>query len=101
MMCKIKGWIQKGGHYDVQIKGRGTRHYDVEMTGWMQKGGIISCKLKGWMDKGEHYNVEMKGCMQKGGHYYVQIKTGGWKREGIMLWKLQGGCKRGALSVAN
>ena len=20
MMCKLKGWIDKGGHYDVQIK---------------------------------------------------------------------------------
>ena len=24
----------------------------MEMTGWMQKGGIIRLKLKGWMDKG-------------------------------------------------
>ena len=22
-------------------------HYDVEMKGWMQKDGIIRCKLKG------------------------------------------------------
>ena len=28
MMCKLKGWMDKGGHYDV------------EMKGWMQKGGI-------------------------------------------------------------
>ena len=27
MMCKFKGRIDKGGHYDV------------EMKGWMQKGG--------------------------------------------------------------
>ena len=20
MMCKLKGWMDKGGHYDVQIK---------------------------------------------------------------------------------
>ena len=20
MMCKFKGWMEKGGHYDVQIK---------------------------------------------------------------------------------
>ena len=26
------------------------------------------------MDKEGHYDVEMKGWMQKGGHYYVQIK---------------------------
>ena len=24
-MCKLKGWMDKGGHYDVEIKG------------WMQK----------------------------------------------------------------
>ena len=35
MMCKLKGRMDKGGHYDV------------EMKGWMQKGGIIMCKLKG------------------------------------------------------
>ena len=28
MMCKLKGWMDKGGHYDV------------EMKGCMQKGGI-------------------------------------------------------------
>ena len=21
MMCKLKGWIDKGGHYDVEMKG--------------------------------------------------------------------------------
>ena len=51
-MCKLKGGMDKGGHYDV------------EMTGWMQNGGIIRCKLKGRMDKGVHY-VEMKGWMEK------------------------------------
>ena len=29
MMCKLKGRIDKGGHYDV------------EMKGWMQKGGAL------------------------------------------------------------
>ena len=29
MMCKLKGRMHKGGHYDV------------EMKGWMQKRGII------------------------------------------------------------
>ena len=53
MMCKLKGWMDKGGHYDV------------EMKGWMQKGGITMCKLKGRMDKGGHYDVEMKGWMEK------------------------------------
>ena len=28
MMCKLKGRMDKGGHYDVEKKG------------WMQKGGI-------------------------------------------------------------
>ena len=53
MMCKLKGRMDKGGHYDV------------EMKGWMQKGGIMMCKLKGRMYKGGHYDVEMKVCMQK------------------------------------
>ena len=35
-------------------------HYDVTMKGWMQKRGIMMCKLKGWTDKGEHYDVETK-----------------------------------------
>ena len=34
MMCKLKGGMDKRGHYDV------------EMKRWMQKGGIIRCKLK-------------------------------------------------------
>ena len=28
MMCKLKGWMNKGEHYDVEIKG------------WMQMGAI-------------------------------------------------------------
>ena len=50
MMCKLKGRMDKGEHYDVEIKG------------WMPKGGIIRCKLKWRTDKGGHYDVEMKGC---------------------------------------
>ena len=38
------------------------------------KGGVIKCKLKGGMDKKGHYDVEMTGWMQKGEHYQVQIK---------------------------
>ena len=34
MMRKLKEGMDKGGHYDV------------EMKGWMQKGSIIRCKLK-------------------------------------------------------
>ena len=52
MMCKLKGGMTKGGHYDVEI------------TGWMQKGGI-RCKLKGRMRKRGHYEVEIKGWMVK------------------------------------
>ena len=51
-MCKLKGRIDKGGLYDVEMK--------VEA-----KGGIMMCKLKGQMDKVGHYDVEMKGWMQK------------------------------------
>ena len=53
MMCKFKGRMDNLGHYDVQ------------MRGWMQKGGIFRCKLKGQMDKGVHYDVKMKGWMEK------------------------------------
>ena len=52
MMCKLKGGMDKGGHYGV------------ERQVWMQKGGILRCKLKGLMDKGLHYDVEMKGWME-------------------------------------
>ena len=34
MMCKLKGWMDKGGHYDV------------EMKGWMQKGGHYYVQIK-------------------------------------------------------
>ena len=53
MMCKLKGRMDKGGHYDV------------EMKGWMQKGGIIMWKLNGWIDKEGHYVMEIKGWMEK------------------------------------
>ena len=53
-MCKLKGGIDKEGHYDV------------EMRGWMPKGGIIRCKLKGRMDKVVHYDdVQILRWMQK------------------------------------
>ena len=33
----------------------------MELKGWMQKGGIIRCKLKGAIDrKGGHNDVEIK-----------------------------------------
>ena len=35
MMCKLKGWKDKGGYYDV------------EMKGLIAIGGNMMCKLKG------------------------------------------------------
>ena len=51
IMCKLKGWMDKGGHYAV------------EMKGGCKKVGIMICKLKraGGMDKGGHYKVQMTG----------------------------------------
>ena len=60
MMCKLKGRMDKGGHYDV------------EMKGWMQKRGIIMCKLNGWMENDGHYDVHINGLMEKVA-YDVQI----------------------------
>ena len=60
MICRLKGRMDNGGHYDV------------EMNGWMQKGGIMMCKLKEWMDNAGHY-VKIKGWIQSG-HYDVQMK---------------------------
>ena len=34
MMCKLKGWMDKG------------EHYKVEMKGGNGKGGIMMCKFK-------------------------------------------------------
>ena len=32
MMCKLKGWMDKGGHYDVQMKRWMEKgHYDVQI----------------------------------------------------------------------
>ena len=32
MMCKLKGWMDKGGHYDVQMKRWIQKgHYDVQI----------------------------------------------------------------------
>ena len=33
MMCKLKGWMEKAGHYDVQMKGwmQKIGHYDVQI----------------------------------------------------------------------
>ena len=58
---KLKGWMEKGGHYDVEMS--------VDAT-----GGNMMCKLKERMDKGGNYDMQMKGWIQKIGHYYVEIK---------------------------
>ena len=52
MMCKLKGRMDKGWNYDV------------EMKGWMRQWGFIMCKLNGWMEKDTHY-MEIKGWMEK------------------------------------
>ena len=59
----------------MQIKGGMDTegHYDVEMKGWMQKGGIIMCKLKGRIDNEGHCDVKMKGGWKRW-HYDLQIK---------------------------
>ena len=75
MMCKLKGRMDKEGHYAVEVKG------------WMQKGGIMMCKLKGGMDKGGLYDVEMKWWMQKRGIIRCNLKRGRWIREGIIRLK--------------
>ena len=32
MMCKLKGWMEKGEHYKVEIKGWMKKwHYDVQI----------------------------------------------------------------------
>ena len=54
MMCKLKGRMDKGGHYDVEVKG------------FMQKRGNMIRILKGRMDKRGHYDVQIKRWMQKG-----------------------------------
>ena len=41
-MCKLKGPMDKGGYYDVEMirwMNKGG-HYDVQMKGWMQQGAI-------------------------------------------------------------
>ena len=60
MMCKLKGRMDKGGHYDVK---------------WVVvKEGNMMCKLIGQMDKGGHYDVQIKRLDGIWGHYDVQIK---------------------------
>ena len=62
MMCKLKEGMNKGGHYDVDMKG------------WIQKGGIIRCRLKRQMDKGVMMLKERVDG--KGGIYQVHFKRG-------------------------
>ena len=42
MICKLKGQMDEGGHYDVQRKGwiQQGRHYDVQMKRRMQKRAL-------------------------------------------------------------
>ena len=53
MMCKLKGQMDKGGLYDVQMKRRmEKRHYDAQI----KRGGCIRVNIrwkhKTWMQKG-------------------------------------------------
>ena len=54
--------MDKGWHYDVEMKEWMKK---VALSGWIQKEGIIRCKLKGRMDKGGYYDMEIKGWMEK------------------------------------
>ena len=64
MMCKLKGRMDKGGHYD------GNQRVDAK---W---------RIHKLDDKGRHYN----GQVAKGG-IMCTIQMGGWIREGIMMLK--------------
>ena len=68
--CKLKWRMDKGGHYDV------------EMKGWMEKVSIMMCKLKGggWISK-----LGKLSCGKLG--------KGGCKRGGIIMckWKRMDG----------
>ena len=60
-MCKLKGWMDKGGYDNVEMKGGWKKwHYDVSGN---LDGGWIGVGIK-WKSKG--------GC--KRGYYEVQIK---------------------------
>ena len=61
MMCKLKGRIENGGHYDVQIK---------SMDG---KGRALCCADEK-VDAKEHYDVEIKVNGHRG-HYHFQMKS--------------------------
>ena len=62
MMCKLNGQMDKGGHYDV------------EMKGWMQKGQALWCGNQRVDGKGGIMVCKLKGGMNTGGYYDVQIK---------------------------
>ena len=52
MMWKLKGWMDKGEHYDVEIKtvdGKGGIMM-CKLRGGC-KSAIMMCNLKRWMDK--------------------------------------------------
>ena len=60
MMCKLKGWMDKGEHYNVETKGWWIER-EVD-----RKDGIMMCKFKVRLIREWHYDVEIKGWMQKG-----------------------------------
>ena len=42
MMWKLKGQMDKGGHYHVQMSGwmEKREHFDVQTKRWMEKGAL-------------------------------------------------------------
>ena len=47
MMCKLKGWMDKGEHYDVEMKGwrqKGQYYVRLKRGRWIREG-IMMCKL--------------------------------------------------------
>ena len=60
MMCKLKGQMDNGGHYDVHMNSGYKRGIIIsKLKGWMDKEGIMMCKSKGGCKTG-HYDVQTK-----------------------------------------
>ena len=46
MVCKLRGWMDKGGHYDVEMKGgykRGQYDVQIKRVDGLREG-IVMCK---------------------------------------------------------
>ena len=53
MMCKLKGWMDKGGHYHVEIKWwiQNVALICANLKGGWIRVGTMMCKLKGGCKK--------------------------------------------------